>query len=208
MIRIIRKLNLGPVKVMNKGTGAGGANTNKSGKAFEELTNNIPHLLASGFVKKEIGGKSGKYNFYLEKVFDEQNSIIYLTQTAFNKYFELHFNKKGKRNPDEAYLIKKDGKYKVKIIEKKVQNSEGSVIEKLQLGSYLLEEYSHYFNLEFEFAYCINDFLKEKYNADEFLRLKNEKHGIRVFFGNDANYFTQLNDWINTSFVRVEGSLE
>ena len=32
-------------KIINKGTGAGGANTNKNGKKFEEITNNKSRLL-------------------------------------------------------------------------------------------------------------------------------------------------------------------
>ena len=38
------------VKEINKGTGAGGANTNKNGKTFEEKTSIEPLLLEKGFV--------------------------------------------------------------------------------------------------------------------------------------------------------------
>lgn len=34
----------------NKGTGAGGANTNKNGKKFEEKTSNRERLLEMGFI--------------------------------------------------------------------------------------------------------------------------------------------------------------
>ena len=33
------------LKIINKGTGAGGANTNVSGKSFEEKTSIIPELI-------------------------------------------------------------------------------------------------------------------------------------------------------------------
>ena len=46
----------------NKGTGAGGSNTNLYGKKFEYKTNNESRLLLNGFVK------CGNYkNYYLKK---------------------------------------------------------------------------------------------------------------------------------------------
>lgn len=40
---------------MNKGTGAGGANTNRTGLSFEAQTNNVPYLEHKGFTKVTMG---------------------------------------------------------------------------------------------------------------------------------------------------------
>lgn len=41
--------------IVNKGTGAGGANTNLNGKKFEDKTNNIPRLFENGYeIKNKI----------------------------------------------------------------------------------------------------------------------------------------------------------
>ena len=54
--------------IHNKGTGAGGSNTNHNGIAFETKTDNEIRLILSGFVRKNITGKEKtKYGYYLEK---------------------------------------------------------------------------------------------------------------------------------------------
>ena len=50
----------------NKGTGAGGANTNLYGKKFEEKTDNQPRLLDVGYIKIRFTQKPNKTN----KIFD------------------------------------------------------------------------------------------------------------------------------------------
>lgn len=52
--------------LVNRGTGAGGANTNLSGKKFEEVTFNGKRLEDKGFVRREISKKS-VYGYYLYK---------------------------------------------------------------------------------------------------------------------------------------------
>ena len=47
-------------KIKNKGTGAGGANTNLYGKSFEEKTSNKTRLIKSGFEEFKIPGHKGK----------------------------------------------------------------------------------------------------------------------------------------------------
>ena len=50
-----------PIKVINKGTGAGGANTNYYGKKFEEKTNNHLRLLNNGYNKNSFTKKPKKF---------------------------------------------------------------------------------------------------------------------------------------------------
>ena len=42
------------MKVINKGTGAGGATTNVNGKRFEDNTNNYLRLLENGYTKNSF----------------------------------------------------------------------------------------------------------------------------------------------------------
>ena len=47
--------------IINKGTGAGGANTNYYGKKFEEKTNNQQRLLEMGYTKNSFTKKPKKH---------------------------------------------------------------------------------------------------------------------------------------------------
>jgi hypothetical protein len=54
--------------IVNKGTGAGGSNTNYYGKKFEEKTNNEKRLMEMGYVKNSFTKKPKKsYDYYLSK---------------------------------------------------------------------------------------------------------------------------------------------
>jgi hypothetical protein len=187
--------------ILNRGTGAGGANTNVSGKGFEEKTNNARRLLANGFVRKSIGKKG----YYLEKILTPTNTIVYLTQTGMKAYFSHFFNKKLFRCPDEAYLFRNNDKYILKVLEKKAQNVSGSVIDKLQIGHYMQYEYRTCLgeNFEFQYAFCLSAFLKSEYMSDthrfQILREYNQKEKVEVLFGDDENYFELLDKWINNS---------
>jgi hypothetical protein len=177
----------------NKGTGAGGAKTNLHGKAFERSTENV-------FGEKKIIGQKKLFGnaYYMEK-----DNIVLLTQGALKKYFKHFFKKEMIRCPDEAYLIRNGDNYTLKILEKKCQNVEGSVIEKLCLGQYIKEEYQSCLDSRFtvEYAFCLNSFLKQKYLSDtikyEFLRQYNERNHIQVFFGDDPDYYEKLDNWIH-----------
>ncbi len=47
--------------IINRGTGAGGANTNYHGKKFEDKTNNQIRLLNDGYIKNSFTKKPKKY---------------------------------------------------------------------------------------------------------------------------------------------------
>ena len=61
-----KALKVADKKVINKGTGAGGANTNKTGKPFEENTNNIKRMLDYGFEKQKA---------WITKTFEDKTVI-------------------------------------------------------------------------------------------------------------------------------------
>ena len=187
-------------EIQNKGTGAGGANTNVNGKSFEKKTDNEARLLAQGFVKKRLVGK-GKYDYYLEK-----GNVVYLTQGGLKKYMKQVHKLEMIRCPDEAYLVKDGENYVLKILEKKNQNVEGSVADKLQIGDYMQYEYEcclgeAFASIKVDYAFCISEFLKKIYTSDttkyKILREYNKKNKVSVLFGDDEDYFAQLDKWIS-----------
>lgn len=190
--------------IQNKGTGAGGAKTNVNGKSFEEKTNNESRLLSNGFVRTPIPGCSGKYGFYLVKEISPSESITYLTQGGLKAYFAHFFKKEMCRSPDEAYLFRNGDTYTLKILEKKNQNTAGSVDTKLLAGKGFIDEYKFLLGEQFtvRYAFCISAFLKKEYIANcpksQALRHINQTYGITVLFGDDANYFETLDAWINS----------
>ncbi len=190
--------------LLNRGTGAGGANTNKFGKLFEKKTENESRLLENGFVRKIIPGCKSKCGYYLVKEIGPTESITYLTQGGLKAYCKHFFSKDMCRSPDEAYLFQKGDKYTLKILEKKNQNTPGSVDTKLLAGKGFLDEYEYLLgeNFTIRYAFCLSAFLKKDYIADtpksKALRYINEKYGICVLFGDDDNYFETLDAWINS----------
>jgi hypothetical protein len=197
--------NKSPPRLKNKGTGAGGANTNLNGKTFEEKTSNESRLLATGFERKQIPGRTGPNDYYFEKVLDAalEQSIVYCKQGALKAYFAHFFATKLERCPDEAYILRTGESYTLKILEKKNQNVAGSVEEKLLTGDAIRFEYQCCLGERFKVAYafCLSTFLKDRYCSDALkwrsLRLYNTERNIQVLFGDDEDYFTKLDAWIH-----------
>ena len=186
-------------KHTNKGTGAGGANTNIFGKLFEDNTSMKDNLLEMGFIEKRMN--KSKCGYYLKKRIGDIK-IIYLTQSGLKMYFQRKYNIKLCRNPDEAYIIKTRDKCIVKILEKKEQHCEGSVETKLWAGPALKREYEIILGDNFivEYAYCINKFLSKKFNSDnkkyDVLKQILDENNILVLHANKSNYYEKLDCWI------------
>jgi hypothetical protein len=200
----LEKLNLSAI--INKGTGAGGANTNVTGKSFEQKTENETRLLASGFIRKQIPGcEKTKTGYYLVKETSQDRSIVYLTQGGLKAYFSHFFKKEMCRHPDEAYLFRNGDNYTLKILEKKNQNGSGSVDTKLLAGLGFIKEYEILLGEGFavKYAFCISSFMKKDYVADcvksKALREINKTYGIEVLFGEDPDYYETLDAWIYES---------
>ncbi len=193
--------------IKNKGSGAGGSNTNFHGKIFENITS-IEKMLIEEEYKKETIDESEKkstvkFNYMFHKNFPNKK-IIYLTQSGLKTYMKKIHNIDIFRHPDEAFIIQTTyGKNILKILEKKEQNVEGSCIDKLWTGGAFKLEYEmilgeHYI---IEYSYCLSDFLKKKIESDSlkfktFLRIM-DFYGIKLFYGKDKNYFTKLYEWIH-----------
>lgn len=181
----------------NRGTGAGGSNTTRNGGNFEQKTDNEPLLLANGFVRCSIDNKKGKYDYYLEK-----DNVIFTKQGGLKSYIKLKYSKILFRKPDEAYIVLRNDKLVLKIVEKKNQNGDGSVEDKLCNAGYFVEEYKMCVGdmFDVEYAFCLSSFLQQKYTSNqqkfETMREIHKRQGITIFFGDDEDYFTKLNAWI------------
>ena len=192
--------------IVNKGTGAGGANTNYYGKKFEEKTNNQIRLLNDGYIKNSFTKKSKKkYDYYLSKTFEDK-TIIFVLQNGLKMYMKNKYNIELFRCPDEAYIIEyKTGKKAIKILEKKEQNVNGSVETKLWASPSLKREYELVLGNEFEVHYClcINLYLQNLLvsNSKKYLILNEilSENKIYVLFGDDENYFEIFDNWFNNS---------
>lgn len=193
------------IKIINKGTGAGGAKTNANGLAFENLTCNVSRLQDLGFTKTLVG--KGKTMFILSKYYeDEDKTVTYSSKHGFKKIIKTTFDVDLYREPDEAYIVhyKTSNQYRIMIIEKKNQNCEGSVEEKLFTGAFIRKLYQRRFkehqNVQVQYAFCVSDFLtnhltstKEKYvDISEILAEDN----IKVFHSKDTDFVEQVDAWI------------
>lgn len=221
-----------------KGHG-GGKNTNREGKGFEELTENLSKLLEQGFVYNSWN-KTSKHAYTLSKSFgfrlaipvseggegavekiDEKEGenmwekrILYLAQSGFKTFMKNEYGLDFPRYPDEAYLITySNGRNVLKILEKKAQNVEGSADTKLMAANAFREEYRFFGEgkFEVEYAFCLNGFFKEKFHSASaknrkyiFLQQFLKKEGIEVFYGEDADYFDRISEWIHRDSLFVE----
>jgi hypothetical protein len=193
--------------IINKGTGAGGANTNYYGKKFEEKTNNEQRLLNLGYIKNSITKKKSKekYNYYLSKIFEDKK-IVFVLHNGLKLYMKNKYNIELFRYPDEAYIIEyNDGRKIIKILEKKEQNVVGSVETKLWSGPSLKREYELVLGKDYSvfYGFCVNEYLKNKIISPQkkyiILNTIFTENNISVLFGDDENYFETFDTWFNNS---------
>jgi hypothetical protein len=191
---------------VNKGTGAGGSNTNLYGKKFEEKTNNETRLIEQGFSKISLDNKNKNkkaFNYYLFKK-TEDKKIIFVLQSGLKMYMKQIYNIELFRCPDEAYIFEyNDGTKIIKILEKKEQCVEGSVETKLWSGPSLKREYELILGDHFivHYGFCVSSFLKQKFVSNEkkyniLSQILNENN-ITVLFGDDIDYFDNFDKWLN-----------
>ena len=185
---------------MNRGTGAGGSETNHNGLEFESRTDNIPNLEKDGYKKVMMDEK----NYFYAKEYPTK-FVIFLKQFSLKKYLEKYENIKLKElyRPDEAYIIKEkeSGKTTIKILEKKNQNVSGSVEEKIDAAPIKKMKYKRLLpNFKIEYAFCLSGYFKNKLDTSNLFQMTytilNQDFDIPIFFGDDSDYFERLNEWI------------
>ena len=182
----------------------GGSIANYNGKQFEEKTNNKLVLIENGYIINSFSKKpKNKYDFYLSKLYDDK-IITFTMQNGFRIYMKNKYNINLFRSPDEAYIIEyNNGKKIIKILEKKEQNVEGSVETKIWSGPSFKREYEIILGIEFEvyYGYCVNNFLKNKLLSSDIkyktLNIILNENNIETLYGDDDNYFTKLDIWVN-----------
>lgn len=196
------------IKIENKGSGAGGANTNIKGKSFEEKTNYQAKLLENGYKRTDFN-KQQKLGYSVSKT-EKTKTIIYLTQTGFKSYIDKEYKPKNTiyRNPDEAYIITSQDTdvIEIKILEKKAQNVNGSNEDKLLSLPAIKKQYEIMFGkipdkkFNITLGLCVNNFFKDKFmsNKDKYNDLKTilNDSNIAILYGDDDDYFEKLKNWI------------
>jgi hypothetical protein len=186
---------------INKGTGAGGKNTNLKGKNFEEITNSEKHLI--GYIKNKINDT--KYGYFFQKELNDEfkTSKNFMLQSGLKAYFKKLHNIEIFRFPDEAFVIQDKDKMDIYIIEKKEQSVEGSVETKLWSSPSLKREYEIIFQDKLKHAFkihyilCVNSFLENKFETNEKYKVLKrilEENDIKVLYGDNEKYFETLRE--------------
>lgn len=170
--------------IINKGSGAGGANTNVNGLSYEDKTS-LSSLYTQCIQDTNTKAKIIKFVGY-------DNELISANKSALYKYMIKIGEKNtdlqpaaGCKEPDEAYID--ISKKIVFIIEKKFQQTPGSVDEKLQTGPFKKYHYSKMFaNYKIYYIYCLSDWFKrnEYVSVLEYL----QTNDVQIFWGNEENY--------------------
>ena len=173
---------------LNKGTGAGGVNTNKSGKNYEENVDCSKYLLCNGFVAV-IESK----NSYLSKTV-HNTQILFFKQRELNKYLNRKFSKQIFRIPDHAILVlDENNKPHLTIIEIKNQNVSGSVDEKLWAGVAIKKNYQYWLrDFKIDYVFILSTFLYNlvELNNKKYTGLKHilQSENILYFHGNSKTH--------------------
>lgn len=179
------------IQIINRGTGAGGANTNVNGLSYEDKTD-----LSSLYVYCVQDTNENK----IIKFTGYECEFINVSKTALHKYMtdigERNANLQpasGCKQPDEAYI--NHDKKTIFIIEKKFQQTSGSVDEKIQTGPFKKYHYGKLFpGYAVHYIYCLSDWFKREEYASVLEYLTD--NGIPIFWGNDANYKSLIVDFI------------
>lgn len=165
--------------LINRGTGAGGANTNKNGLPYEEMTD----------LRDKYTVIEKRLNYDIIQFNGTEKQYKSCKQSKVFKTMDEHVDKNimkahGCKNPDECYID--ETSKNMFIIEKKFQNVGGSVCEKIQTPDFKIWQYSRTFpTYSIVYVYCLSDWFKENCKAElEYLEYKK----IPIFWGNDVNY--------------------
>ena len=166
---------------VNRGLGAGGAMTNVNGLAYETLTD-----LKSMYTHD---GKFVTFHGYTKR-------FRCLTKSSFLKEVPSRSNVKpmhGCKQPDESYVNLDEST--IFIIEKKFQQTSGSVCEKIQTGDAKRFNFQQMFpTYEIHYTYCLSDWFRENCVAElDYL----SSRGISVFWGSDPDYKNKMTSYIN-----------
>lgn len=173
--------------LVNRGTGAGGSNTNKNGLPYEELTDldNRITVIENNKYSKKITFDDNEKPFIKTK----QSNLFKCMKDDIDTNIEKAH---GCKNPDECYI---DQETKTMfIIEKKFQQTSGSVCEKIQTPDFKIWQYKRTFpKHNIVYVYCLSEWFKKNCKAEmEYLDYKN----IPYFWGNSKTYKDDIINFI------------
>jgi hypothetical protein len=182
-------------KIINKGTGAGGPNTNKNGLKFEEVADLKDRYESIQTSQNGIGSEV--------KFKGHSRTFIKVSKSALHKYMqkigEKNMNLKpaaGCKEPDEAYIDLE--RKNIFIIEKKFQQISGSADEKLQTGCFKQSHYEGLFpNFKIYYMFCLSEWFKREDSALKYLK----DGGIPVFWENSETYKEKIIEFIHNPSV-------
>ena len=188
------------LKIKNRGTGAGGANTNANGKKFEKDT------ILSKFYKTITNIKTDNGRLYdsINFIDDEfNNSFVHVEQKKFNNFMEdingrnfKIIQASGCKNPDDVFVDYKNKR--IYIIEKKFQQGSGSVDEKIQTGVYKKIHYQKlYPNFLIHYIYCLSKWFRHNSYNDVIDYLVD--NDIPVFFNDTKDFDNDIVKYILTN---------
>jgi hypothetical protein len=173
--------------IKNKGTGAGGSKTNANGLPYEKLTD-----LSTEYSERK------QYKYHDKIKFTQcETPFVSTKQSNFFKHMKDKMDTSieqahGCKRPDECYINEEDKA--LFIIEKKFQQTGGSVCEKIQTPDFKLWQYKRLFpEYKIIYIYCLSDWFKKNCKAElEYLCDIN----IPVFWGNSETYKTDIINFI------------
>ena len=179
-----KKLN-----ISNRGTGAGGSNTNKNGLEFErnvDLKKNYTILSTKNKINKI------KFNGTDTHFIEVPKKKLQKYMKSKNKMNTTITIAHGCKEPDEAYID--ENKKIIFIIEKKFQQVGGSVCEKLQTAVFKREHYRGLFpEYTIEYIYCLSDWFIKNCKAEiQFLN----KNNFKIFFGKTKQNIDSIINYI------------
>ena len=170
--------------IVNKGTNAGGSNTNKTGLSYEEFTDISEYI--------NVLNKTKTYSLIKFKN-NSNKEYVSVKKSQLLKYKIPEVSPgHGCKQPDECYI--NENEKIIFIIEKKFQQSAGSVCEKLQTAPFKKQIYqTMYPTYDIVYIYCLSDWFKTNC-AIEISIL--EQYNIPIFWGNDKKYKSKIIDFI------------
>jgi hypothetical protein len=174
--------------IKNKGSGAGGKNTNKNGLSYESLTDLSTHFIINS---------TTSYAHTIEFTNHRGRMFSATKQSKVFKHLDSEIDKQipkghGCKNPDECFID--DENKRIFIIEKKFQQTSGSVCEKIQTSDFKLWQYSRSFpSYDVVYMYCLSDWFKNNCKAElEYLSYKN----VPIFWGSNDTYKDDIIDFM------------
>ena len=173
--------------IKNRGTGAGGSNTNKNGLSYEKKTDLDDMIMIISTNKDHQVIKFVGYDKCFMKT-KQANFFKCMKDHTDSSVEKLH----GCKHPDECY-IDKEAK-NIFIIEKKFQRGSGSNCEKLQTAPSKRDNYSETFpGFNIIYMYCLSDWFEANCKGE--LKVLNDKN-IPYFWGSSKTYKDDIINFI------------